>query len=183
MTQSNGFISVTLPSDFFFPIRSLSLFFLLLLLWWSRVCALSIDFSRIELNGFILQIHFDNNILWNSSHPPPIPTTPEDVTDGIKWKKKIDRINVIDPVLNYLVKCPTINAVFPFLFLQKLCLFRIVKFQHGSRSPASYGTRKQKKNKKKKGIQIYFVFMGGKVRERESATHASVNQSKTKVIF
>lgn len=70
MTQSNGFISVTLPSDFFFPIRSLSLFFLLLLLWWSRVCALSIDFSRIELNGFILQIHFDNNILWNSSPHP-----------------------------------------------------------------------------------------------------------------
>ena len=26
--------------------------------------------SRIELNGFILQIQFDNNILWNSSHPP-----------------------------------------------------------------------------------------------------------------
>ena len=99
-------------------------------------------------------------------------------------KRKIDRINVIDPVLNYLVKFPTINAVFFFFlfnFSKKLCLLRIVKFQHGSRSPASYGTRKQNKNKKR--VKICFVFMGGKVRERESATHASVNQSKTKVIF
>ena len=178
MTQSNGFISVTLPSDFFQFVSSISFFFVVVVVMESCVCIIDRLFQ-----DWIEWIHFTNPIRQQYpvefQSPSPSQLLRKTLPMESNEKRKIDRINVIDPVLNYLVKFPTINAVFFFFFFlispKNFVCCALSNFNTAVAHP--HLTVQENKTKiKKESKFVLFLWVERCERESLRLTQASINQ-------